>query len=94
MAYALHPMLNGFEIYGLDRKQLEGGALGIYLLIDNRKQIVTTVYFLNQFPERRKFSTLAEQATLRDRFLDTLTSCVHAPYATPTQPRPAAKPHR
>ncbi len=88
LSFALKPMLNGFEVYGLDRKKLEGATLGIYLLIDNRTHIVTTAYFLNQNPSRRKFSSLHEYAALRDRFLDAYTSCVHAPY---TVARPAKK---
>jgi hypothetical protein len=84
MSFALRPRLNGFEVYGLDRKKLEGNTLGIYLLIDNRTHIVASVFFLNQEPQLRKFSTLAEYATLRDHFLDAYSSCVHAPFATPT----------
>jgi len=94
MAFALRPRLNGFEVYGLDRKKLEGNTLGIYLLIDNRTHIVASVFFLNQEPRLRKFSTLAEYATLRDHFLDAYTSCVHAPFATPTKSRPAPKRRR
>jgi hypothetical protein len=95
MSFALRPRLNGFEVYGLDRKKLEGSTLGIYLLIDNRTHIVATVFFLNQEPPLRKFSTLAEYATLRDHFLDAYTSCVHAPFATPTTKKsttPAKRP--
>ena len=87
MSFALRPRLNGFEVYGLDRKKLEGNTLGIYLLIDNRTHIIASVFFLNQEPQLRKFSTLAEYATLRDHFLDAYTSCVHAPFATPTAKR-------
>jgi hypothetical protein len=95
MAFALRPRLNGFEVYGLDRKKLEGNTLGIYLLIDNRLHIVTSVFFLNQDPARRKFSTLAEYAALRDNFLEAYTSCVHAPYASSSPAKAApAKRHR
>ena len=95
MSFALRPRLNGFEVYGLDRKKLEGNTLGIYLLIDNRRHIVASVFFLNQEPRLRKFSTLAEYATLRDHFLDAYTSCVHAPFATPTPKRKStARRHR
>jgi hypothetical protein len=94
MSFALRPRLNGFEVYGLDRKKLEGNTLGIYLLIDNRTHIVASVFFLNQEPRLRKFSNLAEYATLRDHFLDAYTSCVHAPFAAPRKPKPTAKRHR
>ncbi len=92
--FALKPMLNGFEVYGLDRKKLEGATLGIYLLIDNRTHIVMTAYFLNQEPARRKFSSLTEYATLRDHFLAAYTSCVHTPYAVARPAKKAAKPAR
>lgn len=84
MSFALKPMLNGFEVHGLDRLKLEGSTLGIYLLIDDRTHIATTVYFLNQGPLTRKFSTLDEYANLRDHFLNAYTSCVHAPYTVAT----------
>ena len=85
--YTLKPSLNGFEIYGMDRKKLEGKTMGIYLLIENRTHIVTTVYFLNQEAARRKFSSLEQYAGLRDHFLDAYTSCIHAPHEV----KPAAK---
>lgn len=94
MSFALRPRLNGFEVYGLDRKKLEGNTLGIYLLIDNRTHIVASVFFLNQEPRLRKFSNLAEYATLRDHFLDAYTSCVHARFAAPGKSRATAKRHR
>jgi len=95
MSFALRPHLNGFEVYGLDRKKLEGNTLGIYLLIDDRTHIVASVFFLNQEPQLRKFSTLAEYAALRDHFLDAYTSCIHAPFATPTAKHaPTTKPRR
>jgi hypothetical protein len=88
MTYALKPRLNGFEIHGLDRLKLEGKTLGIYLLIDDRAGIITSVYFLNQEPKTRKFSTIEEYAALRDHFLNAYTSCVHAPTVKrPTAPQ-------
>jgi hypothetical protein len=55
--------------------------------------IVASVFFLNQPAPTgedltpRKFTTLAEYANLRDHFLNAYTTCVHAPYATPTKPK-------
>jgi hypothetical protein len=86
--YALKPTLNDFEIYGLDRPKLEPGALGVYLLIDNRTGIVTTIRFPNQEPDQRRFSTMEEYAKLRDHFLTAYTSCVHA---HPTVPSPTSR---
>ncbi len=73
--YSLKPTLNGFEIQGLDRPKREGGVLGIYLLFDNPTRTVTTIYFLNQEPPKR-FTTMPEYTTLRDRFLNEYTTCI------------------
>ncbi len=91
MAYALHPMLNGFEVHGLDRTKIDGKNLGIYLLIDDAKRVVTTVYFLNQGPERRKFATIEEYGALREHFLNAYTNCVHAPVVSKAAVAPTKK---
>ena len=83
--YTLKPTLNGFEIYGLDRTKLEGGVLGIYLFFDDSTHVVTTIYFLNQEPAHRHFSSLAEYARLRDSFLQSFTTCIRST-ATPSAP--------
>lgn len=91
--YALKSHINGFETYGLDRKQIEGRVLGIYLLIDDKSLTVTSIDFLNQ-PGQQKFNTLDEYAKLRDHFLESYTSCVKQAPATPaasTPAKPAAK---
>lgn len=74
--YALKPRVQGFEIYGIDRKKLEGGVLGAYLFFDDPTHVVTTIYFLNGNPGRRRFDDMAEYAKLRDGFLESYTSCV------------------
>jgi hypothetical protein len=76
--YGLKPILNGLDERGLDRDKLEGGVLGIYLLIDDASRMVTTIYFLNQEPAGRSFQTLEEYRAQRDRFLMSYTSCVGA----------------
>lgn len=68
--------LNGLEAHGLDRDKLEGGVLGIYLLFDNSAHVVTTIYFLNQEPQNRKFQTIEEYRQLRDRFLASYSGCI------------------
>lgn len=84
--YALKPRLNGLEIFGLDRRKLEGGVLGIYLFFVDRTHTATTIYFLNQDPAERKFDNLDSYAALRDGFLDTFTGCAagHAHSTTST----------
>jgi hypothetical protein len=74
--YALKPMMNGLSVMGLDRDKLEGGVLGIYLLLDDVSRIATTIYFLNQDPKDRSFQTNEEYRAMRDRFLSTYTACV------------------
>ncbi len=74
--YGLKPMLNGLDVRGLDRDKLEGGVLGLYLLLDDSSRMVTTIYFLNQEPKDRSFQTLEEYRVQRDRFLTTYTTCV------------------
>ena len=74
--YALKPKVQGFEIYGIDRKKLEGGVLGAYLFFDDPTHVVTTIYFLNGDPGRRRFNDMGEYAKLRDSFLQNYTSCI------------------
>lgn len=68
--------IHGLEAHGIDREKLEGGVLGIYLLFDDQEHIVTTIYFLNQEPQNRKFQSLDEYRVLRDRFLANYSSCI------------------
>jgi hypothetical protein len=74
--YSLKPTMNGLDVMGLDRDKLEGGVLGIYLLLDNSSRMVTTIYFLNQEPKDRSFQTIDEYRAIRDHFLSTYTACV------------------
>jgi hypothetical protein len=74
--YGLKPTLNGLDVRGLDREKLEGGVLGIYLLLDDASRMVTTIYFLNQEPKDRSFQTMEEYRVMRDRFLQTYSACV------------------
>jgi hypothetical protein len=74
--YELKPTLNGLDVRGLDRDKLEGGVLGLYLLLNDATRMVTTVYFLNQEPKDRSFQTMEEYRVMRDRFLATYAACV------------------
>jgi hypothetical protein len=75
-AEALPAGLHQFEVHGNDRRKLEGGVLGMYLLFDDPAHVVTTIYFLNQNAWQRKFQTIDEYGRLRDNFLRTYTGCV------------------
>jgi hypothetical protein len=78
--------MHGLELHGLDRTQLKGGTLGVYLLFDNAHQIATSIYLLNQEPLTRRFQTIEQYRSLRTRFLTTYTGCIaqnHALHASP-----------
>jgi hypothetical protein len=74
---------NGMEVHGLDRDKLEGGVLGVYLFFDNREHVVTTIYLLNQEPLSRKFQSLDEYRSRRDRFISAYSSCIQANMQNP-----------
>jgi hypothetical protein len=75
-AEALPAGLHGFEVHGNDRRKLEGGVLGMYLMFDDQAHVATTIYFLNQHAWERKFQTIDQYGQLRDNFLRTYTGCV------------------
>ncbi len=76
--YMLKPEINGFEAHGLDRKAIIGTVLGVYLLIDDAKQTVISIDFLNPPETERTYNSLQDYATLRDAFLTGYSSCVRA----------------
>lgn len=67
--------VDGFEVYGINRKKLAGDVLSIYLLFHDADMTVVTLYLLNTPPETPKFQTLHEFRVLRDLFLKTYTTC-------------------
>ncbi len=89
--YAMKPTLNGFEIYGFDRTQLDGNVLGIYLFFDNPHHVATTAYFLNASAGQRKFSTVGEYSNLREGFLNAYTQCVRKALGGAPAAKPASK---
>jgi hypothetical protein len=74
--YGLKPAMNGLDVRGLDRDKLEGGVVGVYLVLEDASRMVTTIYFLNQEPKDRSFQTMEEYRAMRDRFLTTYTACI------------------
>lgn len=68
------PRLSAFSITGLDRKEITGTTLGIYMLMDDATHVVTTVYLLN--PKQSNFKTTADYARQRDTFLYNYTRCI------------------
>jgi len=73
---SLPDTMHGLEVHGVDRAELKGGTLGIYLLFDNTRHIATSVYLLNQQPLTRRFQTIEQYRDLRTRFLATYTGCI------------------
>ena len=73
---SIGPTMNGLEVYGLDRDRLEGGVIGLYLLFNDEKHVATTIYLLNQESSRRKFQTVDQYRSVRDRFLLTYGACI------------------
>lgn len=52
------------------------GPISMYVIFKDSTRTIITAYLLNQRPGRRRFATLDEFVTLRDRFLDSYASCV------------------
>ncbi|MEK6397710.1 MAG: hypothetical protein V4734_06470 [Terriglobus sp.] len=67
------PRLSAFSITGLDRKEITGTTLGIYMLTDDITHIVTTVYLLNP---KGSIKSIADYARQRDTFLYNYTRCI------------------
>lgn len=68
---------NGFESYGLNRRTLEiGSTVGVYVLFNDTDQTITTIYFFNAKPKKRKFQTIEEWKILKENFLNAYTRCI------------------
>ncbi|MER3632686.1 MAG: hypothetical protein C4325_11445 [Blastocatellia bacterium] len=69
---------NGFSTYSIYRSELIGNQLGTSLIFDDTNKMITTIYFINA-PKNSNgniYKTIEEWSTLRERFLDSYTSCV------------------
>ena len=64
-----------YEGYGTSKRTLVGNTLGIYVLFSDVNHTITTFYFINQNPKRKRFQTIEEWRVLRDDFLKTYTTC-------------------
>ena len=65
-----------YEGYGTSKRTLVGDMLGIYVLFSDVNRTITTFYFINQNPKRKRFQTIEEWRVLRDEFLKTYTTCL------------------
>jgi hypothetical protein len=75
MTFTDRVTLNGFDHYGIDRDKIDvGGTLGTHVLFYDSKQLVITIYFLNQskavFANNRRFESIKEYREVRDDFLN------------------------
>lgn len=66
--------LSAFSVTGLDRKEVSGNTLGIYMLMDDTTHVVSTIYLLN--PKQSHFKTIEDYARQRDTFLYNYTRCI------------------
>lgn len=67
---------DGIDVAAIDNPSLTAGVISFYTLFDDAHGVIATAYLLNQAPEQRAFKTLAEYATLRDRFVQDFTACM------------------
>ena len=65
-----------YEGYATSKRTLVGNTLGIYVLFSDVDRTITTFYFINQNPKRKRFQTIEEWRVLRDEFLKTYTTCL------------------
>ncbi len=70
-------ILNGFEHYGIDRDVIDvGGTLGIHVLFDDERQLIITIYILNQEKKKRLFNSIEEYSVLKTDFLNRYSECL------------------
>ena len=50
--------------------------IALHTFFDDARQVVVTIYFLNAEPSRRKYASMDEFRTLRDRFIEAYFACV------------------
>ena len=70
-------IINGFEHYGEDGDAIDiGGTVGMHALFHEPDHMITTIYFLNQEKQGRRFNSTKEYRMLRDAFLNQYTKCL------------------
>jgi hypothetical protein len=69
---------NGFESYGLNRNTVNSyNTIGQYVLFHDTDKTITTIYFFNANPKKRKFQTIEEWRELKEKFLNNYTGCIN-----------------
>lgn len=67
----------GLQIHGLNQTDFSAaGPVAVYSLFDDKRQIITTVFFLNQKPGGRGFRNPQQFQEQRDRMLEDYVACV------------------
>lgn len=69
--------INGHEGYGTSKQELKGNMLGIYVFFSDADRTITTIYFINQNANRKRYQSIEEWRTIRDEFLNTYTTCIN-----------------
>jgi hypothetical protein len=69
-------LLDGFDVYSIERTKLSGGVQSMYLLFRDSDETVVTLYILNTPREDPQFSTVEEYFALAGEFVQAYTSCV------------------
>lgn len=75
--------LNSFSGQTLTKRALSGSTLGMTQIFSDEDQVIVTIYFLNQEPDKRRFKTFEEFVALRDSFVSGYAECVAKKRATP-----------
>lgn len=72
----LHEVYSGFDHFQLDDLTINHSPIAMHTFFDDARQVVVTIYFLNAEPSRRKYASMDEFRTLRDRFIEAYFACV------------------
>lgn len=70
--------LNDFLTYSIYSSELIGDQLGTSLIFDDANKTIATIYFMNapKNSDGKNYKTIDEWSKLREKFLDSYTSCV------------------
>jgi len=76
-AHVENSTLNGIEIAALNKPAMEtSGVISMVQLFDAATGTIATAHVLNQQGPAREFTSAAEYAVLRDRFIGALSACM------------------
>lgn len=69
---------DGIEVLAVNKPSIESapGIISMVVLLDAKSGTVATAYVMNQRKDIREFSNDAEYVAIRDRFINTLSTCL------------------